>query len=66
MNRAPSLMKRMSYWSETIAGYVASAIENAQLTQQLADTAVVEERNRIARELHDSVTQNLYTVATIF
>lgn len=51
--------------AETIAGYVASAVENAQLTQQLADSAVVEERNRIARELHDSVTQNLYTVATI-
>lgn len=51
--------------AETIAGYVAGAIENSQLTQRLADTAVVKERNRIARELHDSVTQNLYTVATI-
>ncbi|UCC54149.1 MAG: PAS domain S-box protein [Anaerolineaceae bacterium] len=51
--------------AETIAGYVAAAIENTQLSQQLTDAAVTEERNRIARELHDSVTQNLYTVATI-
>jgi len=51
--------------AETISGYIAGAIENAQLTQQLAETAVAEERSRIARELHDSVTQNLYTVATI-
>jgi two-component system nitrate/nitrite sensor histidine kinase NarX len=51
--------------AEAIAGYVAGAIENAQLTQQLAETAVAEERSRIARELHDAVTQNLFTVATI-
>ncbi len=51
--------------AETVAGYVAGAIENTRLTQQLADTAVAKERSRIARDLHDSVTQNLYTVATI-
>jgi GAF domain-containing protein len=38
--------------AEAIAGYVAGAIENAQLTQQLAEAAVADERSRIARELH--------------
>jgi len=43
----------------------AIAIENAQLYQQAQQFAVVEERNRLARDLHDSVTQSLYGV-TLF
>jgi signal transduction histidine kinase len=38
------------------------AIENAQLYEQAQQLAVVEERQRLARELHDSVTQTLYSV----
>ncbi len=44
---------------------VAIAIENAQLYQQAQQFAVMEERNRLARDLHDSVTQSLYGV-TLF
>jgi signal transduction histidine kinase/ligand-binding sensor domain-containing protein len=33
-----------------------------QLAQQRAEAAVLEERSRLARELHDSVTQSLYSV----
>jgi signal transduction histidine kinase len=40
----------------------AVAIENAQLYEQAQQLAVVEERQRLARELHDSVTQALYSV----
>lgn len=40
----------------------AVAIENAQLYEQAQQLAVVEERQRLARELHDSVTQTLYSV----
>jgi len=40
----------------------AIAIENARLYQQLERVAIIEERNRLARELHDSVTQSLYAV----
>jgi len=47
----------------TIAGHVATAIENAQLYEQAQRLAVLEERQRLARELHDSVSQALYGIA---
>jgi PAS domain S-box-containing protein len=40
-------------------------VENARLRQQAEQLMVLEERNRLARELHDSVTQSLYSV-TLF
>ena len=42
------------------ANQAAIAIENAQLYEQAQQLAVVEERQRLARDLHDSVTQALY------
>jgi nitrate/nitrite-specific signal transduction histidine kinase len=39
---------------------VAVAIENARLYHRSRALALVEERNRLARDLHDSVTQSLY------
>jgi signal transduction histidine kinase len=44
------------------ADQVAVAIQNARLHAQVERLAVVEERERLARELHDSVTQALYSV----
>lgn len=39
--------------------------ENERLRQQAAEMAILEERNRLARDLHDSVTQSLYSL-TLF
>jgi signal transduction histidine kinase/DNA-binding NarL/FixJ family response regulator len=40
----------------------AVAIENAQLYRQVGQLAANEERQRLARELHDSVTHDLYSI----
>ena len=47
---------------QTMADQAALAIEAARLREQAKTSAAAEERNRLARELHDSVTQNLYSV----
>ena len=41
------------------------ALENARLRAQAEQSAVVAERNRIARDLHDSVTQTLFSASLI-
>jgi signal transduction histidine kinase len=46
----------------TVAGQVAVAVENARLYAQARDVAALEERARLARELHDSVTQALFSM----
>jgi signal transduction histidine kinase len=46
----------------TAADILAGAIENARLYQRSQEAAVLEERNRLARELHDSVTQQLFSM----
>ena len=47
---------------QSLADQTAVAIENANLYKQAKQLAVIEERNRLARELHDSVTQALYGI----
>jgi signal transduction histidine kinase len=46
----------------TLAAHTALAIENARLYERSRELTVIEERNRLARELHDSVTQTLFGV----
>lgn len=47
---------------QAFADQAAIAMHNAELYQRAQTTAVADERSRIARELHDSVTQALYGV----
>lgn len=46
----------------SVADQAALAIENARLRTQAEQAAVFAERSRLARELHDSVTQSLYSI----
>lgn len=48
--------------AQTITNQMAVAIENARLYEQAQNLATLQERHRIARELHDSATQLLYGI----
>jgi PAS domain S-box-containing protein len=51
--------------AETVASEIATAIENVRLYQQAQAIAVEQERHRLARELHDSVIQTLYSTVLL-
>jgi len=52
-----------SWVMSTLADLLSVAIQNADLYAQAQEGAAYEERNRLARELHDSVSQALYGIA---
>jgi signal transduction histidine kinase len=45
-----------------LATHAAIALVNARLYERGRELSIVEERNRIARELHDAVTQKLFSL----
>ena len=47
---------------ELLAAHAAIAIENARLHERSRELSIVSERNRLARDLHDNVTQRLFGV----
>jgi signal transduction histidine kinase len=47
---------------QMLANQLAIAVENDRLTQSLQALAVLEERERISKELHDGVIQSIYSV----
>jgi len=48
--------------AETFAVHAGIAIENARLHEQVQRLAVVDERERISKDLHDGIIQNIYAV----
>jgi signal transduction histidine kinase len=48
-----------------LASSVIISLENARLYAQAGEIAVMNERNRLARELHDAVTQSLFSASLI-
>jgi ligand-binding sensor domain-containing protein/signal transduction histidine kinase len=48
-----------------LAKRAALAIEQAQLRDQAQQTAILEERQRLARDLHDEVTQTLFSATLV-
>ncbi len=48
---------------QSLGDQIAIAIENARLYRRSQELAVMEERTRLARDLHDSVTQSLYSLS---
>jgi signal transduction histidine kinase len=57
-------LKRSDFdFLEAIADQVGVGLENARLIKSAQNQAALEERHRLARELHDSVSQALYGIA---
>lgn len=48
---------------QAFTNQAAIAIKNAEYYQQAAQAAVLEERNRLAQDLHDAVNQTLFTAS---
>lgn len=55
--------ERHARLARAIADQATIAIENARLYEQAQRLAATEERQRLARELHDSVSQAIYGIA---
>jgi signal transduction histidine kinase len=47
---------------QSLASHISIVTENARLYQQRRELTKLEERNRLARDLHDSVCQNLFSL----
>lgn len=51
--------------AERAAGLAATALLNDRLVQQARDLGAMQERTRLARDLHDSVTQSLFSISAL-
>ena len=61
----PATLRPQGYLIELVAGEVAGIVRQIRRLAKLREAAAADERNRIARELHDSVSQTLYSIAMV-
>ncbi len=54
---------RMSILVQALSENIAVLLENRQLQSKTRTLAIMEERRRLASELHDSITQSLFTLS---
>lgn len=57
------LNRIMSKWEEQVTSLQRLSNNNAQLAEKAKYSAVVEERQRLARDLHDAVSQQLFAIS---
>ncbi|GKS13591.1 sensor histidine kinase LiaS [Paenibacillus chitinolyticus] len=50
-------------WEEQVASLQRLSNNNAQLAEKARVSAIIEERQRLARELHDAVSQQLFAIS---
>ncbi len=64
-NKVGAFDKLDLFTAQTLADQLAIAIENTRLYEQAHELATMEERQRLARDLHDAVTQTLFSASII-
>ncbi|WP_052488067.1 sensor histidine kinase [Gordoniibacillus kamchatkensis] len=57
------LNRIMKKWEEQVTSLQRLSTDNAELAEKARYSAVVEERQRLARELHDAVSQQLFAIS---
>ncbi|MFC0215208.1 histidine kinase [Paenibacillus chartarius] len=57
------LNRIMKKWEEQVTSLQRLSTDNAELAEKARFSAVVEERQRLARELHDAVSQQLFAIS---